>query len=978
MATYHLKVKNGLKGYGLKHVQYIERDDSYLPEYSTDSENEKDGHYDYIVRKNRYGHKQDLVFSESGNLPVWAETADDFWAAADKFERANGRTYRELEIALPRELDDQQNIELIRRLVKDVLGSESFTYTWAYHKPVAVDGDENPHVHLMFSEREHDGIQRSARQFFRRYNPEKPHLGGAKKNRFFSSRAFVVSVREQWTITCNDFLRLQNVGVRIDHRSYEERNINLESQNWEKQFFKDQKLDKEWAFKTAESVREIMRRNGERIIADPDIAIRALTSNESAFTVNDLRKFINQHTDGEEQFTAAYNAVLHSESLQKIAGSGYYTSTEMYLQEASIIAQINSANVEQIPEIGVWQSEVVETVCKSRTFNEEQEKAYRLLTGNAGIVAVNGAAGTGKSYVLSAMNEAFQKQGISTYGVAFQTATAKDMEESGGIRSFTIDAFLNRVAKREIVMAEGNVIVLDEAGMVGSKHMEQLLRVAAENKAKIRMVGDSFQLSSVSAGKAFAAVQENLREDCQTSLKQIMRQKDADMRLASMYLSEHKIQAALDLYKDDFKNVYEEEFQQQAAWDTAGSWYQFRQKNASTVMLSYTNRDVCELNRIARELLKKDGHLDGQEYSASVKIGNRVRMLPLSVGDKIIFKENNRDMSVINGTTAVIREIDGYDGEAEQLTVQADDGRIFSFSLNDYNKINHAYATTIHQSQGMTVDNVILLAGEGMTANLAYVAMTRHREKLEIHYSKEKFEGGYKDLVREFSRSSQKLFVGDKELVEGIEQAKKNDVIKYRSSLAERVLGEKGKADFDMRQVLKSVYTDIRAVQDEIAVSEANVVNAYKRYLYQTGHLPKQYQFGETPVGEGDRVQLVEPYRVRLGLIFSKTLDTERVFSVRNISEEDGRITLYDGHAGKEYVLPSSDIRLRPSAEYVDLYLKDVDFREKANMGAGKWIQKQKLSNLKATVQSNRKNLKKRQTQRMTDGLKLRKRNTLK
>ena len=104
MAIYNLEVKTGLKGNGLRHAQYIERDDTYLPVDSvTDESTER--HDEYITRQNKYAHKSDLIETRSGNMPKWAEKADDFWAAADKYERENGRTYRELEVSLPRELN---------------------------------------------------------------------------------------------------------------------------------------------------------------------------------------------------------------------------------------------------------------------------------------------------------------------------------------------------------------------------------------------------------------------------------------------------------------------------------------------------------------------------------------------------------------------------------------------------------------------------------------------------------------------------------------------------------------------------------------------------------------------------------------------------------------------------------------------------------------------------------------------------------
>src|SRR6266478_819630 len=119
MAIYHLSVKNGTSGKGRLHANYIEREGAYSK-------------------------KEDLQYSESGNMPKWAEhDASLFWHAADIYERSNGRPFRELEIALPRELNENQRIELVREFVKNTLG-ERHAYTWAIHTPEASDGLEQP------------------------------------------------------------------------------------------------------------------------------------------------------------------------------------------------------------------------------------------------------------------------------------------------------------------------------------------------------------------------------------------------------------------------------------------------------------------------------------------------------------------------------------------------------------------------------------------------------------------------------------------------------------------------------------------------------------------------------------------------------------------------------------------------------------------------------------------------------------------
>ena len=138
---------------------------------------------DYIEREGRYEKDgEELEHKEHGNMPEWAE--DDpgkYWEAADEHERANGRLYSEVQFALPKELGDAERRELAGEFAERVCFQERLPYTLAIHRGGA--NGENPHAHLMFSERGHDGIERDAEQWFRRYNAKAPEKGGAKKSR---------------------------------------------------------------------------------------------------------------------------------------------------------------------------------------------------------------------------------------------------------------------------------------------------------------------------------------------------------------------------------------------------------------------------------------------------------------------------------------------------------------------------------------------------------------------------------------------------------------------------------------------------------------------------------------------------------------------------------------------------------------------------------------------------------------------------
>jgi len=171
-------------------------------------------HSDYISREGSYAKRGGVELVESGNMPEFAQ--DDpraFWVAADTHERVNGRTYTELQIALPRELGQAQREELAREATRELLG-DRFAYTLAIHRPLAQDNIEQPHMHLMFSERAVDEVTRALpeEQFFKR--------NGAKKDPAWNARTKPEEVRVKWCEMMNRAMEKENIDVRVDPRSW--------------------------------------------------------------------------------------------------------------------------------------------------------------------------------------------------------------------------------------------------------------------------------------------------------------------------------------------------------------------------------------------------------------------------------------------------------------------------------------------------------------------------------------------------------------------------------------------------------------------------------------------------------------------------------------------------------------------------------------------------------------------------------------
>ena len=203
MASYHCSVKVGSKGKAGPHASYISREGKYENTRS----NEK------------------LEHVESGNMPKWAEKDPaQFWQAADQYERANGATYREIEVALPREMTPDQRVELVRDMVWQELGGKH-AYTWAIHNPAAsLEGGEQPHAHIMYSERTIDAIDRDPEQYFKRYNAKNPDKGGCRKDSAGTEER-LQATRQRWAQVQNLHLEQHGHEARVDHRSLKDQGI---------------------------------------------------------------------------------------------------------------------------------------------------------------------------------------------------------------------------------------------------------------------------------------------------------------------------------------------------------------------------------------------------------------------------------------------------------------------------------------------------------------------------------------------------------------------------------------------------------------------------------------------------------------------------------------------------------------------------------------------------------------------------------
>jgi hypothetical protein len=364
---------------------------------------------------------------------------------------------------------------------------------------------------------------------------------------------------------------------------------------------------------------------------------------------------------------------------------------------------------------------------------------------------------------------------------------AENLESGSGIASRTIASMEHGWRQDRDLLTSRDVLVIDEAGMVGTRQLERVLSHAAEAGAKVVLVGDPAQLQAIEAGAAFRYIHERHGG---AEIGEVRRQSEDWQRDATRDLATGRTGHALEAYRSHGM-VHEAQTREQARDDLIDRWDRDRQAapERSRIILTHTNNEVRALNQAARERMRAAGDL-GEDVRLVVERGAR----HFANGDRVMFLQNERGLGVKNGTLGTAEQV-----SAQSMTVETDDGRSVRFDLKDYNKIDHGYAATIHKAQGMTVERAHVLATPGMDAHGSYVALSRHRDGVDLHYGRDDFASQDR-LVRTLSRDRAKDMASDYERADPAQNYAERRGITFRERVAEivrKVVPEKLRGMFD-------------------------------------------------------------------------------------------------------------------------------------------------------------------------------------
>jgi conjugative relaxase-like TrwC/TraI family protein len=468
-----------------------------------------------------------------------------------------------------------------------------------------------------------------------------------------------------------------------------------------------------------------------------------------------------------------------------IGARGEVATHESLERERRMVATVNQ---------GIGKFEALGRDChfgvSDRLKPEQKAAVIGVLNSTDLVYEVSGAAGVGKTTLLKEVQRGLTEARRSIVAVAPSTSAVEQLQKDGFPQAVTIAELL--ISPQKQAQLRGQVLIVDEAGMVGSKQMDELLQLASKEKARLLTVGDVKQIKAVEAGDALRILEQhaNMRG---VSVREVQRQTNPELKAAVEALRSHPAEGFDRLEKmGAIREVHwrERAIEVSKAYREASAAPNAKGETCSVLVMAATHEEIGNVTHAIRTDLKRGGKLaDGQEVTkhaplnwteAQKKQTNRYQPGQVLEFHKAVsgLVKKNESLEVIKGdkqaitarrATGQVVRLSAQHGHAfgvfekEKLEVSAgdklllqanrkdkackatngelvtvasvDQGRI---RLNDgrelppdYRQFSHGYAITAHRSEAKTVD-IGIIAAERMAQDQFYVAVTRAREKTVV------------------------------------------------------------------------------------------------------------------------------------------------------------------------------------------------------------------------------------------------------
>lgn len=702
-----------------------------------------------------YTNKKDVIFTQI-LLPEYStswlmeiskiqkvdshQASEILWNHVERYEELlNSQPAREVEFSLPIELNQEQSIKLATRFIQNQFVAKGMIADMAVH------WDEgNPHVHVMLTTR------------------RLTETGFGIKERDWGKKSFVLECRQQWAEHVNHYLKLNHHDITVDHRSFKSRGIDLTATEHRGYQAKNKNID---------------HKDLEKNLFNKNEILKILQKHYAVFGEAEIKRILKTYSEDDALIQKAIDEIKQNPKVIYVGigkdGKDKYTTRYMFELENKIQKYADKLSRRHKKDLSYHNP----TNDLNNKLTEEQAYAVRYLTQGECLSSLIGRAGSGKSFVLGSARAIWEKNKYRTHGIALSGIAAANLQKESGISSRTIESFKHAIKSNQLVLNKKDIVIMDEAGMTNSESMLFILKTVENSNAKLVLVGDPEQLQPIGAGASFRAILERTGF---AEINKVFRQQEEWQRQATMDLAAGKIREAIQAY-DSRKHIHFSDRPFQAKLDVVIHWKKLREENVKKteknertekisktaetelkdiLIITYRNEDVKDLNQLIRYERLRSREIT--EIKAGLNIQTENGEINISEDDRILFTKNDYQLNIRNGYLGTVEKIESVSKIFIKLDRQENDQeRIIELNPKTYNHFTHGYAATIHKTQGTTIKHSLVYAsGYGWNKNLAYVALSRHKESCQLFVDKESFKNA-EGLIKSFNRTELKDSVLD-------------------------------------------------------------------------------------------------------------------------------------------------------------------------------------------------------------------------
>jgi len=713
--------------------------------------------------------RRDAILAEAimipKNAPKWMRNRQKLWNAVEDSEnRKDAQLFREIDLALPHMLPLDVQRKLLEGFIQQQFVSRGMVADYAIHGPTRHNDERNIHAHIMLTMRD--------------IEPD----GFGKKNREWNDKKLLKQWRENWAHEVNTVLAAHEATkeVYVDHRSHKDRGI------------------KQIPTKMLGTKKAMLERMGIR--TDVGIfnekaraynlkrALSRLTDKKSVFRIRDvhtvllaagarahvrdqLKRKNKKARITDKELDAALDKFLKAEieklkkteliSLRQNGGQfsdlyttkGHRATEEKQLSIAEKLVSRKGYSVRD----GSINSVLEDRAWASKKLYKDQEDVVRYVCSDGGFKVVEGLAGTGKSFTMSAIRDVFELENKRVVALSHTNTIVQDLAADGFKEAYTLSKFLYDLKKPDHIRTlrppdKDTVFMVDEAAMLSLKQDAALFEVVQKSGAKLVYVGDSGQLQSIDAGGMFSHYSNISSAERLTTITR--QRKEWDREAAMDFANGQFFDGLLKYKKHASENIVAATNEELAMKCLVNDWLNdtnaLDSKRSNRFIFAYTNGQVNQLNEMVHQAEIEHGMIDPSslqrflcaQYKQDSETGKRekdgTRSVTIGVNSRVQFRQTDKKLGLFNGSMGKVTGMDADGNITVFLDKKGPRGNIISFNINDYSDFDLGYAGTIYKGQGKTFDQSYVLFSHHWRRNAAYVAMTRSKAPTKLYYARNK------------------------------------------------------------------------------------------------------------------------------------------------------------------------------------------------------------------------------------------------